>query len=168
MEPAFKRVLIVEDEAPFRRVIARNLEARGCEVQEAETAEEALERIAAAPPDLIFLDINLPGKNGWDVLRELRARGTPIPTAIVSAVRCSPGRLAEFEPLGYLPKPFPLEALLGIVEGRSVEDQSLATTTSERGGDSVVEGVLWILAPFAFFAFALAFTIFCARLGGES
>ena len=132
MKPAFERVLIVEDEAPFRRAIARNLEARGCEVQEAETAEEALQRIAAAAPDLILLDINLPGKNGWDVLRELRARGTPIPTVIVSAVRCSPERLAEFQPLGYLPKPFPLEALLGIVDGRSREDQSYATATSDR------------------------------------
>ena len=132
MKPAYKRVLIVEDEAPFRRVIARNLDARGCEVQEAETAEEALERIGAAAPDLMLLDINLPGKNGWDVLRELRARGTSIPTVIVSAVRCGPERLAEFQPLGYLPKPFPLEALLGIVEGRSGEDPSFVTATSEQ------------------------------------
>ncbi len=114
-----------------RRIIARNLEARGCSVQEAETAEEALALIAADTPDLMLLDINLPGKNGWDIMRELRAQGTEIPTVIVSAVRCSPERLAEFQPLGYLPKPFPLEALLEIVEGRSGDDQSFATATSE-------------------------------------
>jgi len=38
MKRAFKRVMIIEDEAPFRRVIVRNLEARGCEVQQALTA----------------------------------------------------------------------------------------------------------------------------------
>jgi len=43
VKPAFKRMLIVEDEAPFRRVIARNLEARGCEVQEALTARFAFQ-----------------------------------------------------------------------------------------------------------------------------
>jgi CheY-like chemotaxis protein len=131
MATQYNKVLIVDDEAPFRRIIARNLEARGCSVQEAETAEEALEQIASDTPDLILLDINLPGKNGWEVLRELRAQGIAIPTVIVSAVRCSPERLAEFQPLRYLPKPFPLEALLGIIEGRSGDDQSFATTTSE-------------------------------------
>ena len=43
MKPNFKRMLIVEDEAPFRRVIARNLKARGCEVQEALTARFAFQ-----------------------------------------------------------------------------------------------------------------------------
>ncbi|TMG05006.1 MAG: response regulator [Chloroflexi bacterium] len=43
MNRAFKRVLIIEDEAPFRRVVARNLEARGCEVEEALTARLAFQ-----------------------------------------------------------------------------------------------------------------------------
>jgi DNA-binding response OmpR family regulator len=50
-------------------------------------------------------------------LRELRRRGTDVPTIIVSAVRVSPNRLEEFHPLAYLPKPFPLEALLRLVLG---------------------------------------------------
>jgi DNA-binding response OmpR family regulator len=65
----------------------------------------------------LLLDINLPDRSGWDVLRELRRRGTDVPTIIVSAVRVSPNRLEEFHPLAYLPKPFPLEALLRLVLG---------------------------------------------------
>ncbi|MFN8515929.1 MAG: response regulator [Chloroflexia bacterium] len=71
----------------------------------------------AERPDLLLLDINLPDRTGWDVLRELRERGVVVPTVIVSAVRVSQSRLDEFRPLAYLPKPFPLEALLRIVDG---------------------------------------------------
>ena len=110
------RVLLVEDEAPFRQVIARNLSGRGHLVLEAATAAEAIETALDFGPDLLLLDINLPDRSGWDVLRELRGRGIQIPTVVVSAVRVSPTRLAEFKPLAYLPKPFPLDALLRVVE----------------------------------------------------
>jgi DNA-binding response OmpR family regulator len=110
-------VLIVEDEATLRRVIATNLRARGHDVAEVETAAQALARLAASPPDLMLLDINLPDRSGWDVLRELRDRRVTVPTVIISAVHVTPARLAEFHPLAYLPKPFPLDALLRLVEG---------------------------------------------------
>ena len=109
-------VLLVEDEATLRQVIARNLASRGHLVREAATASEALQEVEGFQPDLLLLDINLPDRSGWDVLRELRDRGIEIPTVVVSAVRVSPTRLAEFKPLAYLPKPFPLEALLRVVD----------------------------------------------------
>ncbi len=123
-----KRVLIVEDEQVLRSIIARNLEARGCEVIEAETAESAIERLADGP-DLILLDINLPDRTGWDILRHLKRGGRKIPTVIVSAVRVSAERLAEFQPLAYLPKPFPIEALIRVVMGDEV-----ATAEGEANG----------------------------------
>jgi DNA-binding response OmpR family regulator len=116
---AYQQILIVEDEAMLRRVIARNLRGRGFEVREAELADDAIAMVLMQVPDLMLLDINLPDRTGWDVLRELRQRGLTIPTIIVSAVRVSQSRLNEFHPLAYLPKPFPLEALLRIVsQGR--------------------------------------------------
>lgn len=111
----YRRILVVEDEALLRRVIARNLRGRGCEVCEAGLATEAIALAAYETPDLMLLDINLPDRTGWDVLRVLRQQGLTIPTIIVSAMRVSQGRLDEFHPLAYLPKPFPLEALLRIV-----------------------------------------------------
>jgi DNA-binding response OmpR family regulator len=118
---AYHRVVVVEDDAALRRIIARNLVGRGLVVQEAETAEEALQFLRAEGADLLLLDVNLPGRSGWDVLRELRSQGREVPTVVISAVRASPNRLAEFHPLAYLPKPFPLESLLHIVFGRAEE-----------------------------------------------
>jgi DNA-binding response OmpR family regulator len=110
-----RRVLLVEDEPTLRRVIARNLASRGLDVREAGTAQAAVEVATTARPDLLLLDINLPDQTGWDVLRELRRRGTEVPTIILSAVRVSSNRLDEFHPIAYLPKPFPIDALLRLV-----------------------------------------------------
>ena len=63
----------------------------------------------------MVLDLNLPDRSGWDGLRELRSQGIEVPTIVVSAVRVGPVRLAEFKPLAYLPKPFPLETLLHLI-----------------------------------------------------
>jgi len=111
----YRSVLLVEDEAAFRRVIARNLSGRGLVVREVGTAQEAVDVSTADRPDLMLLDINLPDRSGWDVMRELRKLGVDVPTIVVSAVRVNQSRLEEFHPMAYLPKPFPLEALLRLV-----------------------------------------------------
>jgi DNA-binding response OmpR family regulator len=118
----YRDVLLVEDEPAFRRVIARNLRGRGLTVREAASADEAVQEVTASRPDLMLLDLNLPDRTGWDVLRDLRRRRLEVPTIIVSAVRVPQGRLDEFRPVAYLPKPFPIEALLGLVIGPSSGD----------------------------------------------
>jgi DNA-binding response OmpR family regulator len=110
-------VLLVEDEPALRRVIARNLTSRGLDVREAATVAEALEALTTAVPDLMLLDINLPDRTGWDVLRDLKRRSVDVPTIVVSAVQVSQTRLDEFHPIAYLPKPFPIDALLRLVFG---------------------------------------------------
>ena len=72
---AFTRILVVEDEPVFRSIVVRNLRARGCEVEEADTTAAALASLQSTLPDLILLDINLPDRSGWDVLRHLQSRG---------------------------------------------------------------------------------------------
>lgn len=111
----YHSVLLVEDEARFRHVIARNLRGRGLLVREVGTAEEAVSLSTADRPDLILLDINLPDRSGWDVMRELRRLGIDVPTIVVSAVRVNQSRLEEFHAMAYLPKPFSLEAVLRLV-----------------------------------------------------
>jgi DNA-binding response OmpR family regulator len=110
-------VVLVEDERTLRRVIALNLARRGVLVAETATADEAVRAVQAQKPDLLLLDVNLPDRSGWDVLRDLRQHGIEVPTVVISAVRANPTRIAEFRPLAYLPKPFPLEALLRLVIG---------------------------------------------------
>jgi DNA-binding response OmpR family regulator len=105
----YRTILVVEDEATLRRLIARNLSARGHNVQEAETAGEALDSVIKDPPDLILLDINLPDQSGWNVMREMRRHGLDVPTIVVSAVRVS--QTGCDHPL-LPPKAFPAGALL--------------------------------------------------------
>jgi two-component system phosphate regulon response regulator PhoB len=65
-------VLVVDDEAPLRELIVVTLgDAFRC--VEAEDGESALARLGESPPDLVFLDVMLPGLSGLDVLREMRA-----------------------------------------------------------------------------------------------
>lgn len=111
-------VLLVEDDESLRRILARHLRVRGFDVEEAASAEEA-ERLleAHARPDVVVLDINLPGETGWDLLRgkALAAAGSP-PVVVASALTIRPRQLAEFGVAGYLPKPFPLETLVDTIE----------------------------------------------------
>jgi CheY-like chemotaxis protein len=120
-----KLILVVEDEATLRRIIARNLVARGHRVVEADSAREALARLNEDEPDLLLLDNNLPGRSGWDILREIRRQGKNVPAVIVSAVRLDPAQLDEFGPLSFLPKPFSLEALLRIVAAERPKEGEL-------------------------------------------
>ena len=66
------RVLVVDDEAPIRRAMRANLEARGYTVDPAIDGERALELATAAPPDLVILDLGLPGLDGVEVIHRLR------------------------------------------------------------------------------------------------
>jgi DNA-binding response OmpR family regulator len=117
------RILLVEDDAVIADLLRRNLHARGHEVSMAGDAQSALLSLQTTPFDLIILDINLPDLTGWEVLRtalqqgwlsrqEIDGEGLKLPVVVLSAVRVNPRRLAEFRPLAYLPKPFPMEAIL--------------------------------------------------------
>jgi DNA-binding response OmpR family regulator len=116
-------ILLVEDDEAIRTIIARNLTIRHHVVSIAVDAAHALALLRTHTFDLLILDINLPDQSGWDVLRIASREGClqlvsideqhkKFPVVVVSAVRVSPRRLAEFRPLAYLPKPFPMDALL--------------------------------------------------------
>ncbi|MDP3983665.1 MAG: response regulator, partial [Acidimicrobiia bacterium] len=70
------RVLVVDDEPKIRDVLRRYLVADGFDVSEAATGEEALERVRALHPEVVVLDVRLPGKDGFEVLAELRRVST--------------------------------------------------------------------------------------------
>ena len=99
------------DRTTADKVVRPHLE----QVREVGTAADAVDVSTADRPDLMLLDINLPDRSGWDVMRELRRLGIDVPTIVVSAVRVNQSRLDEFHPMAYLPKPFPLEALRRLV-----------------------------------------------------
>lgn len=117
------RILLVEDDQMLRDLVSCNLQARQHKVSIAVNAQSALAQLRMGAFDLILLDINLPDQTGWDVLRtaqregylhpqRLQGEAETLPVVVLSAVRVSPRRMAEFHPLAYLPKPFPMDALL--------------------------------------------------------
>jgi DNA-binding response OmpR family regulator len=147
------RILIVEDELALRRVITLNLARRGYTVAEADSVVTADEACAASeePFDVILLDINLPDQTGWDVLRNLQECGPSAPekslpthsdhhlyrseprVIVMTAVRPQQSRLEEFHPAAVLLKPFPIGALLQLIE------RVLEHTPTEQGESDDIE-----------------------------
>lgn len=104
------KVLIVEDEADIRELIRFNLEHEGFAVEEAETGAEALERIKRRMPDLLLLDLMLPGMPGLEVCRVLRGSNdtATLPILIVTAKGTEVDKVLGLE-MGaddYVVKPF--------------------------------------------------------------
>jgi DNA-binding response OmpR family regulator len=113
-------VLVIEDDRALREGLALNLELHGYRVESAADGEQGMARAFDARPDLIILDIMLPGYSGLEILSELRARRVDVPVLILSA-RGSLGHKVEGLELGaddYVTKPFELPELLARVDAR--------------------------------------------------
>ena len=78
------QLLLVEDDAPIRHALVRALTDRGHVVTSTTTAMDALQRVVAAPPDLVILDLGLPGLDGYEALRMLRAV-SEVPVVVATA-----------------------------------------------------------------------------------
>jgi len=79
-----QRILVVDDEPDMRRMLRRYLEAEGFEVAEAAGADAALSRVRGGVPDLIVLDVGLPGMDGFAVLQEIR-KVSDVPVIMLTA-----------------------------------------------------------------------------------
>jgi CheY-like chemotaxis protein len=78
------RILVVDDEAPLRDIIGEMLEREGHEVRLAESGRQALELFDAESFDAVFTDIGMPGMNGWELARSIRARDGHVPLAVIT------------------------------------------------------------------------------------
>ncbi|MEM7341106.1 MAG: response regulator transcription factor [Actinomycetota bacterium] len=100
-------VLIVDDEPQVRQVVATYLERDGFTVRAAADGREALAEIGRKRPDVLVLDLMLPGISGLDILAKLRSGGDEVPVVVLSARNSEPERVAGLE-LGaddYVAKP---------------------------------------------------------------
>jgi two-component system NtrC family response regulator len=107
-------VVVVEDEAPQRRLIAEILGREGYPVREAGNVEEALQALGEELPDLVLCDWRMPGRDGGELLREIRDRGWGCAFIVMTAYG-SIAHAVEAVQMGaddYLSKPFEREALL--------------------------------------------------------
>jgi DNA-binding response OmpR family regulator len=125
-------ILVIEDEPRILSFLVRGLEGEGFTVSSAVHGKAGLERARTSPPDLVVLDLLLPGMDGLTVLRELKRERTELPVVILSARADLPMKLRGFE-LGasdYVAKPFALVELIARVRAQ--------LRHSQRGGDSNV------------------------------
>lgn len=108
------RILIVEDHEDARAILRTVLTHHGYEVSEADTAEDMFERLDALAPDLIVLDIRLPGMDGCAALQHLRDTGFKNPVFMFSEYfDLFSDRIHHCKPDGFFPKskgPMPLLA----------------------------------------------------------
>jgi two-component system response regulator MtrA len=112
------RVLVVEDNANLAFGLTRSLESEGYEVEAAEDGVRGLEMARTTNPDLVVLDLMLPGMDGYTILKKLRAEGKDVPVLILTARGEEADKVFGFR-LGaddYVTKPFSLPELLARVQ----------------------------------------------------
>jgi DNA-binding response OmpR family regulator len=124
----FNHVLLVDDDSLLRRSVAFSLERAAYRVTTAATAEDALQLAERDPPDLVLLDIGLPGMDGLDALRRFRERPHAPPIIFLTARRRELEQVLGLE-LGaddYITKPFDKDVLLAHIKAvlRRVQQQA--------------------------------------------
>jgi DNA-binding response OmpR family regulator len=111
-----KRVLVVDDERDILSFVQDALTDEGYAVDTAASGEEALQSVMERRPDLIMLDVNLPGVDGWEVLSRLRAAaGEQTPVVVMTGGYRAQEQALASGAQGYLGKPFDLDDLISSV-----------------------------------------------------
>ena len=156
MDVQKKKILVVEDDGAIARGLIHNLEYEGYEVRGASHGQAVMPMVAEFVPDLIILDVMLPGRSGFEILKDLRASGNDVHVIILSA-RTGESDKVEGMRLGaddYVSKPFGLREFLARVaaamrrigqrrmeSARPLEFGDLAlypeSMTVTRGGDPI-------------------------------
>ena len=145
-------ILVVDDDAPIRRMLDRTLSAEGYAVESAADGGQALAAVERSAPDLIVLDVGLPGVDGLAVSKRLRAKGLAIPVLLLTARDAVADRVAGLDAGAddYLVKPFATEELLARVRallrrGKAPEELLVfgdvtldrATRIAQRGDETI-------------------------------
>jgi DNA-binding response OmpR family regulator len=137
-----KHILLVDDDALMRRSLGFNLEHSGYRTSRAASAEDALALAQRDPPDLVLLDIGLPGMDGLDALRHFKDM-LGVPVIFVTARRRELDEVLGLE-LGaddYVSKPFDLDVLLARIKAvlRRMEKTSPLSPGSVQVGDLTID-----------------------------
>jgi len=134
------RILIAEDEERIASFVEKGLRANGFSTQVAAEGEEALRLARSRRFDLLILDLGLPGKDGFEVLRELREAGSQLPVVILTARDSVGDTVAGLEGGAddYITKPFRFEELLARVRVR-LRGERAAELTVLNAGDATLD-----------------------------
>jgi two-component system response regulator TctD len=133
------KLLLVEDDPSMQTALKRTLQNRGMQVELCSDGREALARWQQAPPDVVMLDLTLPGMDGLLVLQEARRAGLKTPVLILTARGTVGDRIIGLNTGAddYLPKPFDLDELEARL--RALHRRA----PSERAADAGIGGLAW-------------------------
>ncbi len=135
-------VLVVEDDSTLRLGLTKALRSDGYRVVTAPTGQEGLDAVLAEPPDLVILDVMLPGMNGYEVLESIRARDADLPIIMLTAKGEEEDRVRGLKGGAddYVVKPFGVAELLARVQAalRRRRITEVAVTRVELG-DVVID-----------------------------
>jgi CheY-like chemotaxis protein len=107
------RVLVIDDDPSIRQMVAYALDDEGYHVAEASDGQTALELVGQQHPDLILLDMKMPGMDGWEFVKRYRARyDHQAPIVVLTAAPDAAQRGAEVNAEGHVSKPFDLDNLV--------------------------------------------------------
>ena len=142
MTAARVAVLVIEDEANLRTALRDNLVDEGYAVRLAADGTEARRELAAAPVDLVILDLMLPDANGYDLAREIRAAKNPAMILMLTARTLEEDIVRGFDAGAddYVPKPYRLAELLARVKALVRRGQSLKGTAAPAAAGSTFVG----------------------------
>lgn len=107
------KILVVDDEPQVRRVMRATLSAEGYTISDARNGEEALESVRAHPPDIILLDVNMPGMGGLEACRQLR-KTSDVPIIMLTVRSAERDKVLALDAGAddYVVKPFGMQELL--------------------------------------------------------
>ncbi len=128
-----KTILVVDDDALMRRSLAASLGQTGYSVLTAATGENALEEVARRAPDLVLLDVGLPGMDGMETLRAMRRHQPNLPVILVTGRRRELDEIVGLE-MGaddYVTKPFDMDVLLAHIKAVMRRTQTPTTPPSQ-------------------------------------
>ncbi|MEJ2609563.1 MAG: response regulator, partial [Candidatus Thiodiazotropha sp.] len=141
MSHTIKTILLIEDDLRMREGLQDNLEFEGYRVLCAKSGEEGLELVNSNQPDLILLDVMLPGIDGIDVCRQLRSGEKSIPIIMLSARGSEIDKVLGLE-IGaddYLTKPFGVKELLARIKAVFRRFEPKSSDTSYRIGSIEID-----------------------------
>src|SRR6058998_1513682 len=128
-------ILVVDDEPQIRRALRTTLSARGHAIVEASNGEAALEKMRQERPDLILLDMNMPGMDGLETCREIRT-GSEVPIIMLTVRNAEKDKVRALDAGAddYVVKPFGIEELLARIRAalrRNTATDSLPSFVSK-------------------------------------
>jgi DNA-binding NtrC family response regulator len=141
------KILILDDDKNFARVLMKELEEEGYEVEKCESSPQALEKLEKDEYDILLLDLNLPGLHGLEVLKKIRMLDLPLEVVIMTG-HGTVASAVEAMKLGaydFLTKPFEMDVLKAVVEKahekKELRDENLllrAQVKQQSGGQTII------------------------------